>query len=232
MCQEMATEWLAGITTKKNKQGSSMEVNSSGDQNRTAGRDFTENRVQIDKFDGRHTINIAIPSDTHDERPLVRAQRKELNALVALVSDSYRNEAYEIWQKLHAEIGVSSIEEMTVNQYQTAVSFLQSMLERAKDKDASKALVSLLLRNSEDSELRQKLIRYCHVNFGTGRLNDLTRNQLQMCLSWLDQLTQDIPPSPPRENHSPLDVTTLLRSHAKEFIVIFLIGFLLGSLFF
>ncbi|HHW7610387.1 TPA: hypothetical protein ACU21Q_004904, partial [Escherichia coli] len=113
-----------------------MEVNSSGDQNRTAGRDFTENRVQIDKFDGRHTINIAIPSDTHDERPLVRAQRKELNALVALVSDSYGNEAYEIWQKLHAEIGVSSIEEMTVNQYQTAVSFLQSMLERAKDKDA------------------------------------------------------------------------------------------------
>jgi hypothetical protein len=53
-----------------------MEVNSSGDQNRTAGRDFTENRVQIDKFDGRHTINIAIPSDAHDERPLVKAQRK------------------------------------------------------------------------------------------------------------------------------------------------------------
>lgn len=209
-----------------------MAINTSGEQNRVSGRDFTENHVQIDNFDGRHTINIAIPSDTHDERPLVRAQRKELNTLVALVSDSYGNEAYEIWQKLHAEIGVSSIEEMTVNQYQTAVSFLQSMLERAKDKDASKALVSLLLRNSEDSELRQKLIRYCHVNFGTGRLNDLTRNQLQMCLSWLDQQTQDIPPSPPRENHSPLDVTTLLRSHAKEFIVIFLIGFLLGSLFF
>lgn len=209
-----------------------MEVNSSGEQNRTAGRDFTENRVQIDKFDGRHTINIAIPSDTHDERPLVKAQRKELNALVAIVSDSYGSEAYEVWQKLHAEIGVSSIEEMTVNQYQTAISFLQSMVERTKDKDASKALVSLLLRNSEDSELRQKLIRYCHVNFGTGRLNDLTRNQLQMCLSWLDHQTQDIPPPPPKENHSPLDVTRLLRTQPKELIVIFLIGFLLGSLFF
>lgn len=209
-----------------------MEVNSSGEQNRTAGRDFTENRVQIDKFDGRHTINIAIPSDTRDERPLVRAQRKELNALVAIVSDSYGNEAYEIWQKVHAEIGVSSIEEMTVNQYQTAISFLQSMVERTKDKDASKALVSLLLRNSEDSELRQKLIRYCHVNFGTGRLNDLTRNQLQMCISWLDQQTQDIPPPPPNENHSSVGVTTLLRTHPKEFIVIFIIGFLLGSIFF
>ena len=45
-----------------------MEVNSSGEQNRTAGRDFTENRVQIDKFDGRHTINIAIPSSRRKEK--------------------------------------------------------------------------------------------------------------------------------------------------------------------
>ncbi|WP_439682251.1 hypothetical protein ACJYFV_14735 [Enterobacter asburiae] len=167
-----------------------MEVNSSGDQNRIAGRDFTENRVQIDKFDGRHTINIAIPSDTHDERPLVKAQRKELNALVAAVSEISNSEAYEVWQKVHAEIGVSSIEEMTVNQYQTAVSYLQAMADRGKDKDASKALVSLLLRNSTDNDLCQKLIRFCHVNFGTGRLNDLTRPQLQMALSWLDQQTQ------------------------------------------
>ncbi|HFN6480319.1 TPA: hypothetical protein ACHFX9_003910 [Citrobacter farmeri] len=209
-----------------------MEVNSSGDQNRTAGRDFTENRVQIDKFDGRHTINIAIPSDTHDERPLVRAQRKELNALVAIVSDSYGREAYEIWQKLHAEIGVSSIEEMTVNQYQTAISFLQSMAERAKDKDASKALVSLLLRNSEDSELRQKLIRYCHVNFGTGRLNDLTRPQLQLALSWLDQHSHDDSHSTAAPIISRLNITDLIRTYPKEISFIFVVGFAMGAIIF
>jgi hypothetical protein len=54
---------------------------------------------------------------------------------------------------VHAEIGVSSIEKMTVNQYQTAISYLQAMIEHVKDRDASKVLVSLLLRNSEDSEL-------------------------------------------------------------------------------
>ncbi|NWC62927.1 hypothetical protein [Cedecea sp. P7760] len=209
-----------------------MTVNSTGEQNRLAGRDFNENNIQIDQFDGRHTVNIAIPSEKEEKRPLVKAQRKELNCLVTAIAEAGDNEAFVIWQKVHAEIGVTSIEDMTVNQYQAALSFLQAMLERLKEKDASKALVSLLLRNSEDSELRQKLIRYCHVNFGTGRLNDLTRNQLQMCLSWLDQQTQDIPLSPPKDNHSPANVTTLLRNHPKEFIVIFLIGFLLGSLFF
>ncbi|ENC9857626.1 hypothetical protein ABLG29_000902 [Klebsiella variicola] len=209
-----------------------MDVNSTGNQNRISGRDFNENNIQIDKFDGRHTINIAIPSEKHDERPLVKAQRKELNTLVATVSDTCGGEAYEIWQKLHAEIGVSSIEEMTVNQYQTAISYLQAMIERVKDRDASKALVSLLLRNSEDSELRQKLIRYCHVNFGTGRLNDLTRAQLQMTLSWLDQQTQ-INSSSQRDSMSPQsNFTTLIKSYPKELVTVFVVGFLLGALIF
>lgn len=209
-----------------------MEVNSSGEQNRTAGRDFTENRVQIDKFDGRHTINIAIPSDAHDERPLVRAQRKELNALVAIVSDSYGSEAYEIWQKLHAEIGVSSIEEMTVNHYQTAISFLQAMLDRCKEKDASKGLVSLLLRNSEDNDIRQKLIRYCHINFGTGRLNDLTRPQLQLALSWLDQHSHDDGHSTAAPIISRLKITDLIRTYPKEISFIFFVGFAIGAIIF
>ncbi|MEX5389068.1 hypothetical protein WCE19_04125 [Enterobacter cloacae] len=209
-----------------------MEVNSSGDQNRTAGRDFTENRLQIDKFDGRHTINIAIPSDTHDERPLVKAQRKELNALVAAVSETSNSEAYEVWQKVHAEIGVSSIEEMTVNQYQTAVSYLQAMADRGKDKDASKALVSLLLRNSTDNDLRQKLIRFCHVNFGTGRLNDLTRPQLQMALSWLDQQTQAATQVTDELTTPKLNFIDFLKTYPKEITVCFIAGFLVSSIFF
>ncbi|MBD8436859.1 hypothetical protein [Klebsiella pneumoniae] len=209
-----------------------MAVNSTGEQNRISGRDFNENNIKIDKFDGRHTINIAIPSEKHDERPLVKAQRKELNTLVATVSATCGGEAYEIWQKVHAEIGVSSIEEMTANQYQTAISFLQAMIGRGKDKDASKALVSLLLRNSEDSEIRQKLIRYCHVNFGTGRLNDLTRAQLQMALSWLDQQTQINPSSQGDSISSQFSFTTLFKSYPKEFIAVFVVGLLLGALIF
>lgn len=209
-----------------------MAVNSTGEQNRISGRDFNENNIQIGKFDGRHTINIAIPSEKHDERPLVKAQRKELNTLVATVSATCGGEAYEIWQKVHAEIGVSSIEEMTVNQYQTAVSYLQAMIGRGKDKDASKALVSLLLRNSEDSDLRQKLIHYCHVNFGTGRLNDLTRAQLQMAISWLDQQAQATTLPLPEPAVSRLGFATLIQVYPREIGFMFVAGVLLGALLF
>ncbi|HEJ0334507.1 TPA: hypothetical protein SLP51_002281 [Klebsiella aerogenes] len=207
-----------------------MAVDSHGDKNRISGRDFNENNIQISKFVGRHTINIAIPSERHDDRPLVRAQRKELNALVATVSDTCGIEAYEVWPKVHAEIGVSSIEEMTVNQYQTAVSYLQAMIERVKDRDASKALVSLLLRNSEEGQQRQKLIRFCHVNFGTGRLNDLTRSQLQMALSWLDQQIQNSSPSNLEPSNPKLGFFAFLKIYPKHTTTIFLAGGLIGAL--
>lgn len=209
-----------------------MTVNSSGDNNRTAGRDFNENKIQIDQFDGRHTINIAIPSEKEDKRPLVKAQRKELNSLVAAIADAGDNEAFVIWQKVHAEIGVASIEDMTVNQYQAAISFLQAMLDRCKEKDASKALVSLLLRNSEDSDIRQKLIRYCHINFGTGRLNDLTRPQLQIALSWLDQKSHGDDYSTTVPITSRLNIIDFLRTYPKEIGFIFIAGTLIGALIF
>ncbi len=209
-----------------------MSVNSTGEQNRIAGQDFHENSVQIDHFDGRHTVNIAIPSEKEEKRPLVKAQRKELNALVAAIAEAGNDEAFVIWQKVHAEVGVSSIEDMTVNQYQTALSFLQAILDRCKEKDASKALVSLLLRNSEDNDIRQKLIRYCHINFGTGRLNDLTRNQLQLALSWLDQPSQETHQPPRNPTSERLNIVELLRAHPKEFGFIFAVGFVVGALVF
>ncbi|HEE9899545.1 TPA: hypothetical protein R8G28_002930 [Citrobacter freundii] len=208
-----------------------MAVNSTGDQNRTAGRDFNENNIQIDKFDGRHTINIAIPSEKMDERPMVKAQRIELNRLVTAICDGSVNvEAYEVWQKLHAEIGVSSIDDMTVNQYHTAVSFLQSMLERLKETDSRRTLTHLLLKNTEDSASRQKLLRYCHFNFGTGRLNHLTLSQLQEASRWLDQ--QKIENPPEQQQKTSFTLITLVTTKPMESLALFTIGVLVGYLFF
>lgn len=208
-----------------------MAVNSTGDQNRTAGRDFNENNIQIDKFDGRHTINIAIPSEKRDERPMVKAQRIELHRLVAAICDGGVNvEAYEVWQKLHAEIGVSSIDDMTVNQYHTAVSFLQSMLERLKETDSRRTLTHLLLKNTEDSVSRQKLLRYCHFNFGTGRLNHLTLSQLQEASRWLDQ--QKIENPPKKIQKDTFVLLNLVKTSPKESLFLFVLGVVVGYLIF
>ncbi|EED1273133.1 hypothetical protein EEP13_RS08455 [Escherichia coli] len=61
-----------------------MAVNSNGSNNRVAGRDFHEKNIQIERYDGSHTVNIAIPSNNDDDdRPLLKAQRKELNSMPA-----------------------------------------------------------------------------------------------------------------------------------------------------
>lgn len=54
-----------------------MAVNSNGSNNRVAGRDFHEKNIQIERYDGSQTVNIAIPSNNDDDdRPLLKAQRK------------------------------------------------------------------------------------------------------------------------------------------------------------
>lgn len=208
-----------------------MTINSSGEYNRAAGRDFNENKIQIDQFDGRHTINIAIPSEKKDERPLVKAQRIELNRLVSVIVDLGAGEAYEVWQKLHAEIGVSSIEDMTVNQYHTAVSFLQTMQEQLKENEGCRAMIHLLLKNTDDSVARQKLLRYCHFNFGTGRLNHLNLTQLQEASRWLDE--QKTLLAVTSDTHSPTKLNVLFANYPKlTILVVFAAGLLLGAVLF
>ncbi|EFA1811002.1 hypothetical protein QTO39_25030 [Escherichia coli] len=213
-----------------------MVVNSNGSDNRVAGRDYHEKNIQIERYDGRHTVNIAIPSNRTDERPLVKAQRRQLNLLIDNIVDVSKEESFVVWRKLHAEIGVDSIDNMTVNQYPTAVSFLNAMLDRYKDHDACKSLVSLLLRNSENNEVRQKLLRYCHINFGTGRLNDLTRSQLQMALSWLDQQSVEgekkLTANNSADSQLQMNFQQIIKKYPKETGMCFVIGVLLGIILF
>ena len=44
-----------------------MAVNSNGSNNRVAGRDFHEKNIQIERYDGSQTVNIAIPSNNDDD---------------------------------------------------------------------------------------------------------------------------------------------------------------------
>ncbi|EFN8408669.1 hypothetical protein BT09C10_42040 [Escherichia coli] len=208
-----------------------MAINSRGTDNRIAGRDFHENDVRIENIDARHTINIAIPANASDERPLAKSQRRELNRLIDEIVNIANEKPFVVWQKLHAEIGVDGIDYITVNQYPVAVSFLRAMLDRVKEKDANKALVRILLTNSKDKEIRLKLIHYCNVNYGTGRLNDLTRTQLQMAISWLDQQRFDgkrIPLDDGVNYRLNFNLKNAIKACPLELSVCVVVGFLLG----
>ncbi|EPF5112894.1 hypothetical protein ACSSTX_001742 [Yersinia enterocolitica] len=164
-----------------------MDTEVSGERNKVAGRDFYEENTKINQFIGRDLVNISIPYLPDNDRSLVPAQRQQLNQLINEIIETAHTEEFSIWQKVQAEIGVSSIEEMTVRHYQAAYIYLLVLRDRYCEKETNKSLIHLLLKNTQQESERQQLIRYCHILFGSGRLTELTRLQLQQALSWLDE---------------------------------------------
>ncbi|MDN0093907.1 hypothetical protein [Yersinia rohdei] len=206
-----------------------METN--GDRNRVAGRDFHEKNIAADNFISRDFVNITIPATEMDNRPLVPAQRKQLNQLVKEIIETGHEEGFSIWQKVHAEIGVSSIDEMTVSHYQVAYSYLLALRDRYCEKEASKSLIHLLLKNTQQESERQQLIKYCHIQFGSGRLTELTRSQLQQALSWLDEKEDlEAMPSTVSASEKRLSWRQLLRYYPIFIGSVFATGFLIALL--
>ncbi|CAE1145039.1 Membrane protein [Serratia sp. Tan611] len=178
----------AGTTTsiKNEVDGGFMGNDSGGRDNRIAGRDFNEKHVTAEHFVDGHQVNIAFPAAEKDTRPLVPAQRKQLNQLVASVAEAGDEEAFEVWRRVHAEIGVENIEKMTVGQYQPACSYLQAQMDLIRERAHKKELISALLKISTSSDLRFKLTQYCRKSFGSSHLKTLRRSDLQQALLWLD----------------------------------------------
>ncbi|EKN4763371.1 hypothetical protein ACXKU5_001407 [Yersinia enterocolitica] len=164
-----------------------MDTEVSGERNKVAGRDFYEENTKINQFVGRDLVNISIPYLPDNDGPLVPAQRQQLNQLINEIIETGHTEEFSIWQKFQAEVGVSGIEEMTVSHYQTAYNYLLALRDRYCEKEVNKSLIHLLLKNTQQESERQQLIRYCQILFGSGRLTELTRLQLQQALLWLDE---------------------------------------------
>ncbi|MCH4997832.1 hypothetical protein I1A41_16665 [Pectobacterium carotovorum] len=197
-----------------------MTVEAQGDNNRVAGRDYYEKN-----------INISAPEAKEDLRPLVSAQRSQLNQLVKDIAEAGREDVRFVWRRLHAELGVNGIEEITISQYSTALSFLNALHDRSREKDANKKLVSQLLRSTQQNELREQLTRFCHINFGTSRLIDLTRPQLQQAMGWLDERQgRTTPNASPPKVQTWQDAVNILKAEPRIFGAVLAAGIVLGML--
>lgn len=205
----------------------------SGKLNRAAGRDFHEGNVKVDQLIGRDVVNIVVPGSKESEsEPLVVAQRKQLNQLAKDVAEASNEEGYIVWQRVHAVVGVNSINEITKEQFPTAIELLQNELAKLQDASSCKALMHQILKKSSDDEVKQTLYQYCDISFGSRRLNSLTKAQLQQALGWLcneqNIAEKAATPVPPER----LSVFDLLRSYPKELGCILLAGILLGAVLF
>lgn len=195
-----------------------MNIENQGDSNRVAGRDYYEKN-----------INIVAPETKEDLRPLVSAQRSQLNQLVKDIAEAGHEDVRFVWRRLHAELGVNSIEEITISQYSTALSFLNALHDRCREKDTNKKLVSQLLRSTQQNELREQLTRFCHINFGTSRLVDLTRYQLQQAMGWLDERQgRTTPNTSSQKVQTWQDAISILKAEPWVFGAVLAAGIVLG----
>ncbi|MEL5588377.1 hypothetical protein PTT03_04910 [Serratia ureilytica] len=164
-----------------------MGNDSKGRHNRIAGNDFHEERIMAENYIARDFVNIAVPAIEKDTRPLVPAQRKQLHQLILTVAEAGNEEGYEVWHRVHAQIGVRSVEEMTVSQYQPAYSYLQAQLDLCREKSQKNELISALLKISANNDRYNDLLQYCRKSFGSSHLKNLQRTELQQALLWLDE---------------------------------------------
>ncbi|MGX8140951.1 hypothetical protein ACWUZV_05400 [Serratia marcescens] len=164
-----------------------MGSDTKGRHNRIAGNDFHEERITAENYIARDFVNIAVPAIEKDTRPLVPAQRKQLHQLILTVAEAGNEEGYEVWHRVHAQIGVRSVEEMTVSQYQPAYSYLQAQLDLCREKSQKNELISALLKISANNDRFNDLLQYCRKSFGSSHLKNLQRTELQQALLWLDE---------------------------------------------
>ncbi len=172
-----------------------MGSDSGGRDNRTAKRDFHEQSITTENYIARDLVNIALPAIEKDTRPLVPAQRKQLHQLVLEIAESGGDEGYEVWHRVHAEIGVRSIEEMAVCHYQPAFSYLQAQRDLCREKSQKKELISALLKISANTDRYDDLLLHCRKNYGSSHLKSLQRTELQQVLLWLDEERNKTPES-------------------------------------
>ncbi|WP_168400609.1 hypothetical protein [Erwinia amylovora] len=208
-----------------------MTVHTSGEKNRAAGRDFTENNVQVDQLIGRDVVNISLPDNHKISRPLVPAQRKQLNQLVKEIAETSNEECFLIWQRVHAEVSVKSIEEITTDQYPLALNYLQSALDKLRDCTNRKSLIHQLLKKTPAPSERQRLYEYCDISFGTRHLSELAKSQLQQALGWLcnEQTEPEVSTPPPS---SRLSWHELISAYPLLFGGVFVGGLALGAYLF
>ncbi|ECT1022312.1 TPA: hypothetical protein H2A59_003996 [Salmonella enterica] len=221
-----------------------MNLNSNGDKNKIAGRDYKENSVQIESLDSSQTININVPAKAGEERPLVKSQRASIRKLVNAVAESESSESAAIWVKLHAELGVDGVSEISGSQYKAALKFLNDLLAESKEKKTKKILVAKLLNKTEGQELRHKLNEHCSIYYKNTRLDELSHNQLVEIYEWVEKIAPIVSPdykedmsAPFNDNirtSNPVNKTPfieLLTTHSLVFVIVFVAGFVVGEIF-
>lgn len=194
------------------------DIGVEGDQNRVAGRDYLE-------------LNVALGQP--DKEPLVSAQRKRLNELVAEISQDLDVDPKMLWRKVHEGVGVESINEITRGKFQEAAGALAAYRDRHIEQARSQTRVEQVRQAASDKGLYQELINYCSREFGEQQLKALSTSQLSQAMTFVDNYVQPAKvKEQKRQKQALVDLGLLLLNYPWQFGGTLFVGVFIGKFLF
>jgi hypothetical protein len=174
-------------------------------------------------------VNIHLVDKT-ETRGLVSAQRKELHQLRAMCEE-LGDDPRDVWRRVHAQLGVTTIGEITVEQFVDARTVLQTRLEFLQEEADKRRLVGKVLRVVAEKDAKAELNNFCELTFGRTQLNNLQKPQLQITLEFVQGF------APVQQKVAPVVASKLT---LKEFVMLhrqnaaglFFLGVCIGGILF
>lgn len=174
------------------------------------------------------SINLADKTET---RGLVSAQRKELHELRAKCEE-LGDDPRDVWRTVHAQLAVSSISEITAEQFVDARNVMQTRLERLQEEADKRRLVGKVLRAVAEKDAKTEMNTFCELNFGRTQLNNLQKPQLQKTLEFVLGFKPDVQTVPLAPEISSLTFKEFLMLNRQNAAGLFCLGLLIGGILF
>lgn len=166
------------------------------------------------------------------KEPLAQPQRRSLNDRVEEIAGIYGVDPRVVWREvLHTRFGVSSVTELSKNQFVEASQALEAYEARLKEQVAEskeqnhvKRLVAEALQIANDRDVYPAMSRFCSREFGETVLNNLSPDQLKLVLKFLEEAAPATPvePEPPAStaaSTSSVSVRGVFLAEAKALVV-------------
>ncbi|QAY92532.1 hypothetical protein [Pseudomonas sp. ACM7] len=190
-----------------------------GDVGQAAGGDINNYGVNI------HLV------DKTETRGLVSAQRKELHQLRAKCEE-LGDDPRDVWRTVHAQLAVTSISEITAEQFIDARNVMQIRLERLQEEADKRRLVGKVLRAVAEKDAKDEMNNFCELSFGRTQLNNLQKSQLQQTLEFVQHFQPMRQPYAPQIIPREISIREFLVTHKQIATVLFCFGVLVGGIWF
>ncbi|MBK3440779.1 hypothetical protein [Pseudomonas lactis] len=175
-------------------------------------------------------ISISV-ADKAEARGLVSAQRKELHGLRAKCEE-LGDDPRDVWRMVHAQLAVTSISELTTEQFLDARNVMQARLEHLQEEADKRRLVGKVLRAVAEKDARAEMSTFCELNFGRTQLNNLQKSQLQKTLEFVLNFKPEVRHLPSPAEFGTLAFWEFLTAHRQNAAALFCIGLLVGGVLF